>query len=161
MLGDGVGTAGYEKRLVIRDYLLAETDSVIEVTLPEAMASEQAGTDLDDIEAAAIETADVVLCIEAPDRPPLGLYTEFARYFRAAEADKWYRICSIDQHDPSDHPSLVARLADRVASMIDYYHYREDEWEPCNVIREACVRRVRQAVERRLQRRLEQSLAED
>jgi ribosome-binding factor A len=123
VLGDGRGTAGYEKRTTIRDHLLASVAEVIEVTIPEELASGYPEAKLDEVESTAIDSAHVVLCIEAPDQEPLGLYTELARYFRPSEADKWFRIWPINRPDPL-HPSLVAGLASEFVARIDEYPYR-------------------------------------
>ena len=148
VLGDGRGTAGYEKRTTIRDHLLASVAEVIEVTIPEELASGYPEAKLDEVESTAIDSAHVVLCIEAPDQEPLGLYTELARYFRPSEADKWFRIRPIDRPDPL-HPSLVAGLASEFVARIDEYPYQPEHWESCEFIRMACARRVRQAALRR------------
>lgn len=157
VLGDGAGTAGYEKRLAVREHLLSNVDSVLEVTIPEELASSHPEAELDDVEASAIETAHVVLCIEAPDQVPLGLYTELARYFRPAEADKWYRLRPIDRPAPAEHPSLVAGLASELIARIDDFPYPPDRWDNCEFIRTACANRVTLTALRRRDALLEQT----
>lgn len=159
MLGDGVGTAGYEKRVTIRDHLVTNVEAVIEVTIPEELASAYLDATLDEVESAAIESAHVVLCIEAPDQEPLGLYTELARYFRPSEADKWFRVRPTDRPDPL-HPSLVAGLAGEFLARIDEYPYQPEQWESCQLIRMACARRVRQTVLRQQDSILERKAIE-
>ena len=156
VLGDGVGTAGYEKRLAVRDHLLSSVDSVLEVTIPEELASAHPDAKLDDVEASAIETAHVVLCIEAPDQVPLGLYTELARYFKPVEADKWYRLRPIDRPAFTEHSSLVAGLASELVARIDDCPYPPDRWESCEFIRTACANRVTLAALRRRDAIMEQ-----
>ena len=155
VLGDGRGTAGYEKRMVVLEHLLTSVAEVIEVTIPEELASTNPAAKLDEVESAAIDSAHVVLCIGAPDREPLGLYTELARYFKPNEADKWFRVCPIDSLDPGD-PSLVAGLASDILARIDEYPYQPEHWESCDFIRMACARRVRLTALRRLDAILEQ-----
>ena len=157
VLGDGAGTAGYEKRLAVRDHLLHHADFVLEVTIPEELASAHPEAKLDDVEASAIEAAHVVLCIEAPDQAPLGLYTELARYFKPAEADKWYRLRPIDRPAPAEHPSLVAGLASELVARIDDCPYPPDRWESCDFIRTACANRVTLAALRRRDALMERS----
>lgn len=157
VLGDGLGTAGFEKRLAVREHLEGRVDSVLEVTIPEELASRHPEAELDDIEASAIEAAHVVLCIEAPDQVPLGLYTELARYFRPAEADKWFRLRPIDRPTPEDHPSLVAGLAGELLARIDDCPYPPDQWDDCEFIRTACANRVTLAALRRRDALLEQT----
>ena len=157
VLGDGRGTAGYEKRLTVRDHLLTSVAEVIEVTIPEELASIYPDAKLDEVESAAIDSAHVVLCIEAPDQEPLGLYTELSRYFRSSEADKWFRVWPIHRPDPL-HPSLVAGLASEFVARIDEYPYQPEHWESCEFIRMVCARRVRQTALRRQDAILHQEL---
>ena len=157
ILGDGRGTSGYEKRLTIRDHLLASVDEVIEVTIPEEVAGNFPDATLDEVESTAIDSAHVVLCIEAPNQEPLGLYTELARYFRPNEADKWFRVWPIDRPDPL-HASLVSGLATEFVWRIDEYPYQPEHWESCEFIRMVCARRVRQAALRRQDAILNQPL---
>lgn len=159
VLGDGRGTAGYEKRLTVRDHLLRNVQEAIEVTIPEEIASDHPDAKLDEVESAAIESAHVVLCIEAPDQEPLGLYTEVARYFKSVEADKWFRLWPINRPDPL-HSSLVAGLAGEFLARIDEYPYQPEQWESCQLIRMACARRVRQTALRRQDSLLERKAIE-
>lgn len=156
VLGDGVGTAGYEKRVTVRDHLLTSVEEALEVTIPEELANDYPNATLDEVESTAIESAHVVLCIEAPDQEPLGLYTELARYFKPAEADKWFRLWPINRPEPQ-HPSLVAGLAGEFVAKIDEYPYQPEHWESCEFIRMACTRRVRQTALRRRDALLDQT----
>ena len=147
VLGDGIGQPGFAKRRSVQRHL-RELSGVVEVTLPEDLYEQNPGVHVDDIEGAAIDAAHVVICIEAPNAPPLGLYTEFARYFDPKEADRWYRIYPSQRPHPQEHPALVERLvADDIASIPDF-GYDIEWWEDCEMIRAACAKRVQRELSR-------------
>ena len=147
VLGDGVGQPGFDKRRSVQQRL-QEIPGVVEVTLPEDIYERHPGAHVDDIERATIETAHVVICIEAPHAPPRGLYTEFNNYFSPDEASRWYRIYPSDRPDPQSDPALVDILAaDDIACIIDY-PYDPEWWDDCEVIRAACAKRVQKEISR-------------
>lgn len=147
VLGDGVGQPGFDKRRSVQRHL-QELPGVIEVTLPEDMYEWHPGAHVDDIEIATIGAAHVVLCIEAPNAPPLGLYTEFAKYFDPEQAHRWYRIYPKQRPEPQEYPALVERLvADDISSILDY-GYETEWWEGCEIIRAACAKRVQKELSR-------------
>ena len=147
VLGDGVGQPGFDKRRSVQQHL-RDIPRVIEVTLPEDMYERHPGVHVDDIEYATIDAADVVICIEAPHAPPLGLYTEFIRYFDPGKAHRWYRIYPSQRPDPREHPALVEGLAaDDIASILDF-DYELEWWEDCEIIRAACAKRVQKEISR-------------
>lgn len=147
VLGDGVGQPGFDKRRSVQQHL-QEISGVIDVTLPEDLYETNPGTHVDDIEVAAIDSAHVVICIEAPNAPPLGLYTEFARYFDPDQAHRWYRIYPEQRPHPQNHPALVERqVADDIASILDF-GYAIEWWEDCEMIRAACAKRVQKELSR-------------
>ena len=145
VLGDGIGQPGFDKRRSVQQHL-QEIVGVVEVTLPEDMYERHPGVHVDDIERATIDAAHVVICIEAPNAPPLGLYTEFTRYFDPGQAHRWYRIYPTQRPNPIGHPALVERLAaDDIASILDF-DYELDWWEDCEIIRAACAKRVQKEI---------------
>ena len=147
VLGDGQGQPGFDKRLSVQKHL-AYLPGVIEVTLPEEMYELHPDIRVSDIEHSTIMAAHVVICIEAPQAPPLGLYTEFTKYFDPEHASRWYRIYPAERPDPQSHPALVEHLASEDIECILDYPYEIDWWEDCEIIRAACAKRVQKEISR-------------
>ena len=142
ILGDGRGTPEYQKRLELRERLSAH-QFVGEVTIPEILLDTHPGSSLDDIERSAIETADVVICLEGPHNPPLGLYTEVLAYLAPGDLDKWFRLQPWDRADGTPSNSLVAGLVEDSLQRIETQGYDVPAWETCDRITAACARRIK------------------
>ena len=143
LLGDGRETSEYAKRLEVRERLLSHP-FVSHVIIPEELQDAFPNAGADDVERSAIEEADVVLCLEAPARPPLGLYTEVWSYFEFTRQarDKWYRIQPMARPEVPRFQSLIENLANDALQLIDTHDYHPDEWEDCDRITSLCERRI-------------------
>lgn len=151
LLGDGRGTPEYGKRLELQERLERHR-FVSRVTLPEQLHDAYPQATVDEVERSAIEQADVVLCIESPFRPPLGLYTEVVAYFDGSDPDKWYRCRPTERVDSSGADSLIARLAEAPFRRMDTFVYDPEEWETCGRITKVCEERIELVAHRVLRR---------
>ncbi len=145
VLGDGKGQPGFGKRRTVKEHLLG-ISGIEDVTLPEDLHVQNPTAHVEDIETAAIEEADVVICIEAPSGPPLGLYTELVKFFDPNRAERWYRIHPSQEPGDAERPALVEGFAADAVASIGAYEYEVHRWESCETIRAACAKRVEQAV---------------
>ena len=151
LLGDGRDTPEYGKRLELQERLERHR-FVSRVTIPEQLHDAYPQATVDEVERSAIEQADVVLCIESPFRPPLGLYTEVVAYFDGSDPDKWYRCRPTERVDSSGADSLIARLAEDPFRRMDTFVYDPGEWETCGRITKVCEERIELAAYRALRR---------
>ena len=156
ILGDGKGTDGYKKRQQLRRRL-ANHPFVSHVTIPEMLHVDYPKANVKDLEQIAIGEADVVLCLEAPSRPPLGAHTEAFGFFDDSEPDKWYRCRPAEREDELGDVPLVTTLADDAFKVIETYDYDPAEWEACGRITSACERRIEIMGYRKLNRRTRNS----
>ncbi len=141
ILGDGRGTSEYQKREDLRDRLLGHR-FVDEVTLPELLFERNQFAHLEDVERSAIEAADVVICLEGPQGPPLGMYTEVVAYLVPGSEDKWYRVAPWDRENSESAEPLVSGLANEILRLVETQRYERTAWSSCDRITAACVARV-------------------
>lgn len=152
LLGDGKETPEYQKRLELRDRL-AQHPFVANVTIPELLHEAHPQATLDEVERSAIDEADVVVCLEGPARPPLGVYTEVVGYFDETEAEKWYLCLPTGRDAASGEDPLVVGLAHQKLESVELFRYEPTQWEKCGRITAACERRIRLMARRELIRR--------
>ena len=156
ILGDGRGTLEYDKRLELQARL-GQHRFVSRITLPEDLQDAHPDATVNEVELSAIGQADVVLCLEAPSHPPLGLHTEAFGYFDGSEPDKWYLCRPADGEDaPADAP-MVTGLASDAFKLIETFDYDPEEWGTCGRITRACERRINIMAHRELHRRARRS----
>ena len=141
ILGDGRDTPEYGKREELLDRLSTH-DFVREVTIPELLLDAHPNANLDEVERSAIETADLVICLEGPNNPPLGLYTEVLAYLESTDLEKWYRLEPWDRDSGAGSEPLVSGLAQERLRRVETQHYERAAWESCERITAACFRRV-------------------
>lgn len=152
LLGDGSATPEYEKRLELQERLQRHP-FVSHVTIPEQLHERYPEATADEIERSAIEQADVVICLEGPLHPPLGLFTEVALYFDRSMPDKWFRCRPSYLAEPATPTPLVALLAEEILRRVDTFVYDPAEWETCGRITTACEERIDLAAHRESDRR--------
>lgn len=153
ILGDGKDTIGYDKREEIKRHL-DDMDGVLEVSMPEMLYDLHGEADVEDVELAAIGSAHLIICLEPPDKHPLGMYTEIERYFRIREANKWFWVYPESRPNPRDDGSMVAAIAHNLIECMEPFEYRESEWERCERIRAGCEGRVKRAIAQERERAL-------
>lgn len=152
LLGDGSATPEYEKRLELQERLQRHP-FVSHVTIPEQLHERYPEATADEIERSAIEQADVVICLEGPRHPPLGLFTEVARYFNKSTPDKWFRCRPLYRAEPATPTPLVTLLAEEILRRVDTFVYDPAEWETCGRITTACEERIDLVAHRESDRR--------
>ena len=156
LLGDGSATPEYEKRLELQERLQRHP-FVSHVTIPEHLHERYPQATADEIERSAIEQADVVICLEGPRQPPLGLFTEVALYFDRTTPDKWFCCRPSYRAEPAALSPLVALLAEELLLRVDTFVYDPVEWETCGRITTACEERIDLAAHRESDRRAAQA----
>ena len=149
ILGDGRGAPGFEKRLEVRERL-SEHRFVAAVTIPEILYDAYPEATPDEVERSAIQTADVIICLESPLNPPLGMYTEVRTYLDFAAVHKWYLLQPSFRDRTSEDEALVAGLARSDLDLIESQDYEPGEWERCDRITRLCAKRIELMVNRRL-----------
>ncbi len=152
ILGDGRGTEGFTKRLQLRNRL-QDHRFVGAVTIPELLHKALPDATPHEVEMSAIGEADVVLCLESPDRPPLGLYTELWSYFDDSTIDKWYLLRPADREQQPEDRALITGLARPMLDVIDSQDYDPAEWVDCQRITAAFEARIELIGRRRLRRK--------
>lgn len=155
LLGDGSATPEYEKRVELQERL-QRYPFVSHVTIPEQLYEQYPEATADEIERSAIMQADVVICLEGPRQPPLGLFTEVVAYFDKSTPDKWFRCRPLYRAEPVP-PPLVALLAEELLLRVDTFVYDPAEWETCGRITTACKERIDLAAHRESDRRAAQA----
>ena len=156
LLGDGRATPEYEKRLDLQERLRRHP-FVSHVTIPEQLYGRYPQATADEIERSAIEQADVVICLEGPRHPPLGLFTEVVVYFDRSTPDKWFRCRPSHRTEPATPTPLVVLLAEAILRRVDTFVYDPAEWETCGRITTACEERIELAAHRESDRRTHRS----
>ena len=151
ILGDGRGTEGFTKRLQLRDRLQGHR-FVGAVTIPELLHQTHPDASAHEVELSAIGEADVVLCLESPDRPPLGLYTELWSYFNDSAVDKWYLLRPTFREPQQEDQALITGLARAMLEVVDSQDYDPAEWVECRRITAAFEARIELIGRRRLRR---------
>lgn len=141
LLGDGSGTQEYSKRLELRERLESHR-FVSRVTIPEILHERNPLATVGEVERSAIERADVVLCLEGPQRPALGLHTEMTKYFDRTTPDKWFYGRPTDQAEKPSTEPLVTQLARDEIKRIVTFDYDPKEWAECGRITAAFEGRI-------------------
>lgn len=152
LLGDGSATPEHEKRVELQERLQRHP-FVSHATIPEQLHEQYPQATADEIERSAIEQADVVICLEGPRHPPLGLFTEVVVYFDRSTPDKWFRCRPSYRAEPAAAAPLVALLAEELLRRVDTFVYDPAEWETCGRITTACEERIDLAAHREDDRR--------
>ena len=147
ILGDGKDGDGYEKRVKVRERLVG-LPRVREVSLPEEVLEEyrSIGANEEIAERAAIEDADLVICLEPPGHHPLGVYSELRMYWDEDEHMKWFRVYPVSRPDPGDASALIGKSAQPYIEAMESVPYQEKHWEGCERIRNVCEARVKRAI---------------
>ncbi len=151
LLGDGTGTPEYGKRLELQERLQS-LPFVATVTIPEQLQEAYPDATSEEIEQSAIGEADVVLCLESPARPPLGLYTEVRLYFDDTTPEKWFLMRPEQRRSTPEDSVLIAGLAKELLSLIESDHYDPDEWADCQQITASFTKRLNLMAGRKLRR---------
>ena len=94
----------------------------------------------------------MVLCLESPARPPLGLYTEVRLYFDDTNPEKWFLMRPERRESTPEDSALIAGLAKELLSLIESDDYDPDEWADCKKITASFSKRLDLMAGRKLRR---------